>query len=117
MQDYGDTRVDKPFTSNPHKSVSTSEFEKGSYLSIIVKAKATKIGKVGGVGSYHGELDYSFSAESSLFKGYMESNKISGRKYKHYAWLREAIRIIDRAQPRSIKILKKKSPSNKPNKK
>ena len=98
MQDYGATRVDDPFTSNPHKSVSTSEFEKGAFLSIIHKSKAAKQKKVGGVGSYHGELDYSHSAESALFKGYMQNNKITGRKYKHYAWLREAIRIID---PRS----------------
>ncbi|UEB43162.1 endoglycosidase [Capnocytophaga ochracea] len=117
MQDYGDNRVDSPFTSNPYKSVSTSEFEKGSYLSIIVKAKATKIGKVGGVGSYHGELDYSFSAESSLFKGYMESNKISGRKYKHYAWLREAIRIIDPRSNEEYKDFKEEITINKPNKK
>ena len=96
MQDYG--RVDPPFTNNPHKSISTSEFEKGHFLLIIKKAKAAKAGNVGGVGSYHGELDYSHSAESALFKGYMQDNKITGRKYKHYAWLREAIRIID---PRS----------------
>lgn len=98
MQDYGNGRVDSPFTNNKFKSISTSEFEKGEFLSIIRKAQAAKAGDVGGVGSYHGELDFTHSAESALFKGYMQSNKITGRKYKHYAWLREAIRIID---PRS----------------
>ena len=112
MQDYG--RVDSPFTNDTFKSISTSEFEKGHFLLIIDKAKAAKQKRVGGVGSYHGELDYTHSAESALFKGYMQTNKITGRKYKHYAWLREAIRIIDPRSNDDYKDFKEEMTIKKP---
>ena len=114
MQDYGSSRVDNTFTSNKHKSVSTSEFEQGQFKSIIGKAEAAKQKRVGGVGSYHGEIDFSTSAEDVAFKSYLQEKKIEGRKYKHYAWMREATRIIDPRSTDEYKNFKEELTIRKP---
>ena len=115
MQDYGPNRVGPLlFISNKYKNVSTSEFEKGQFKSIIVKAEAAKRKEVGGVGSYHGEIDFSTSAEDVAFKSYLQEKKIEGRKYKHYAWMREATRIIDPRSTDEYKNFKEELTIRKP---
>jgi len=70
--------------------------------------------RVGGVGSYHGEIDFSTSAEDVAFKSYLQEKKIEGRKYKHYAWMREATRIIDPRSTDEYKNFKEELTIRKP---
>jgi hypothetical protein len=50
---------------------------------------------VWGLGAYHGQSDYAVTNESdAFFKKYLQDNNIT-RKYLHYAWTREAIRIAN----------------------
>ena len=62
---------------------------------MINKGKAVKEGKVWGLGAYHGQSDYAVTNESDAhFKKYLQDNNIK-RKYLHYAWTREAIRVAN----------------------
>ncbi|GIZ16354.1 endoglycosidase [Capnocytophaga catalasegens] len=110
MQDYG--RVDtfsnylSSWTANDKgsrtpeyyppatRASSTAEFEKGQFTLIIDKAKAYKT-KNGGVSSYKGELDFATTARDIGFSNYMNNNHIKFRNYKNYAWMREAMRVMD----------------------
>lgn len=110
MQDYGRSDSFRTYLNSwtaggspsyypPNTKVSsTAELEKGQYDWLINKAKNYKT-RNGGVSSYKGEKDYSSTHEDVNFRDlYMVPNKIKFRKYRHFAWHREAIRIMD---PRS----------------
>lgn len=73
----------------------SANYQAGNFRVMIGKGKAVKEGKVWGLGAYHGQSDYAVTHESdAFFKKYLEDNKIK-RKYLHYAWTREAIRIAN----------------------
>ena len=116
MQDYG--RVDQfsnylvspiiavggrsTYIPNNKRAASTAELEKGQFSLLIDKAKAYPT-KNGGVSGYKGDFDYRSDVNTDDFANYLVKNKINGRKYKHYAYFREAIRIMD---PRSAEEYK-----------
>jgi len=64
---------------------------------MINKGKAVKRGEIWGLGAYHGQSDFAVTNESDAhFKKYLQDNNIK-RKYLHYAWTREAIRVANHA--------------------
>jgi len=72
-----------------------ANYQAGNFKVMIGKGKAVKEGKVWGLAAYHGQSDYAVTNESDPhFKKYLQDNNIK-RKYLHYAWTREAIRIAN----------------------
>ena len=72
-----------------------ANYQAGNFKVMIGKGKAVKAGKVWGLAAYHGQSDYAVTNESDPhFKKYLQDNNIK-RKYLHYAWTREAIRIAN----------------------
>lgn len=95
---------------------STAEFEKGHYREIVTKAESFKRGQVGGFSSYHGELDFVTTVEDISFKKYLHDKNIQGRKYKNYAWMREATRVADPRPAEEYKDFKEELIIRKPKK-
>ena len=72
-----------------------ANYQAGKFNVMIGKGKAVRAGKVWGLAAYHGQSDYAVTNESDPhFRKYLEENNIK-RKYLHYAWTREAIRIAN----------------------
>ena len=73
----------------------SANYQAGNFRVMINKGKAVKRGEIWGLGAYHGQSDYAVTNESDAhFKKYLQDNNIK-RKYLHYAWTREAIRIAN----------------------
>ena len=73
----------------------SANYQAGNFRVMINKGKAVKRGEIWGLGAYHGQSDYAVTNESDAhFKKYLQDNNIN-RKYLHYAWTREAIRIAN----------------------
>ena len=72
-----------------------ANYQAGNFKVMIGKGKAVREGKVWGLAAYHGQSDYAVTNETDPhFKKYLQDNNIT-RKYLHYAWTREAIRIAN----------------------
>ena len=72
-----------------------SNYQAGNFKVALTKAKAVKEGKVWGIAAYHGQTDYEITHENNeQFKKYLRDNNLK-RKYLHYAFTREASRIMD----------------------
>ena len=73
----------------------SANYQAGKFNVMIGKGKAVKNKEIWGLGAYHGQSDYAVTNESDPhFKKYLQDNNIT-RKYLHYAWTREAIRIAN----------------------
>ena len=73
----------------------SANYQAGNFRVMINKGKAVKRGEIWGLGAYHGQSDFAVTNESDAhFKKYLEDNNIK-RKYLHYAWTREAIRVAN----------------------
>lgn len=72
----------------------SANYQAGGYAVIPNKARAVRARQIWGFGAYHGQTDYDNTHETASFQTYLRSNNIK-RKYKTYAWTREAIRIAD----------------------
>lgn len=72
----------------------SANYQAGGFNVIYDKAKAIRDKKIWGFGAYHGGTDYPKSSDDPQFQVYMSENNVN-RKYNHYAWTREAIRIAD----------------------
>ena len=100
MQDYPHNGVNlsgthPPMLGGPYYNSTSANYQAGNFRVMIGKGKAVKEGKVWGLGAYHGQSDYAVTNESDVhFKKYLQDNNIK-RKYLHYAWTREAIRIAN----------------------
>ena len=72
-----------------------SNYQAGNFKVALSKAKVVKEGKVWGIAAYHGQTDYEITHENNeQFKTYLRDNNLK-RKYLHYAFTREASRIMD----------------------
>ena len=72
-----------------------SNYQAGNFKVALSKAKVVKEGKVWGIAAYHGQTDYEITHENNeQFKKYLRDNNLK-RKYLHYAFTREASRIMD----------------------
>ena len=79
----------------PHYNSTSANYQAGNYRVLEGKAREVKAGKIWGLGAYHGQTDFDITHDNNeQFKAYLKKNNIS-RKYLHYAWTREAIRIAD----------------------
>lgn len=100
MQDYTRNGVNTsgshpPMLGGPHYNSTSANYQAGNYKVLEQKAKDVRAGKVWGLGAYHGQTDFDITHDNNeQFKEYLRKNNIS-RKYLHYAWTREAIRIAD----------------------
>ena len=100
MQDYPHDGVNlsgsmPPMLGGPYYNSTSANYQAGNFRVMINKGKAVKEGKVWGLGAYHGQSDFAVTNESDAhFKKYLQDNNIT-RKYLHYAWTREAIRIAN----------------------
>ena len=100
MQDYPHDGVNlsgsqPPMLGGPYYNSTSANYQAGNFRVMINKGKAVKEGKVWGLGAYHGQSDYAVTNESDAhFKKYLQDNNIK-RKYLHYAWTREAIRVAN----------------------
>lgn len=73
----------------------SANYQAGNFRVMEGKAKAVKSKQIWGLGAYHGQTDYEINdANNEQFKSYLQNNNLK-RKYFHYAWTREAIRIAD----------------------
>ena len=73
----------------------SANYQAGNFRVMINKGKAVKRGEIWGLGAYHGQSDFAVTNESDAhFKKYLQDNNIK-RKYLHYAWTREAIRVAN----------------------
>ena len=73
----------------------SANYQAGVFNVMVGKAEAVKKGQIWGLGAYHGQTDYEITSENNeQFKTYLADKKIK-RKYLHYAWTREAIRIAN----------------------
>ncbi|MDO4880282.1 MAG: hypothetical protein Q3983_03300 [Capnocytophaga sp.] len=73
----------------------SGNYQAGNFKVMAAKGKAVKEGKIWGLGAYHGQTDYEINNENNeQFKAYLKANNLT-RKYLHYAWTREAIRIAN----------------------
>lgn len=72
-----------------------ANYQAGNFKVLEGKAKTVREGKVWGLAAYHGQTDYEINdANNEQFKSYLQKNNLK-RRYFHYAWTREAIRIAD----------------------
>lgn len=100
MQDYTKNGVNMsgsrpPMLGGPHYNSTSANYQAGNFKVLEQKALDVRAGKVWGIGAYHGQTDFDITHENNeQFKEYLKKNNIS-RKYLHYAWTREAIRIAD----------------------
>ena len=100
MQDYSVDGVNlsgsmPPMLGGPYYNSTSANYQAGNFRVMIGKGKAVKEGKVWGLGAYHGQSDFAVTNESDAhFKKYLQDNNIK-RKYLHYAWTREAIRVAN----------------------
>ena len=100
MQDYPHDGVNlsgsrPPMLGGPYYNSTSANYQAGNFRVMIGKGKAVRDKQVWGLGAYHGQSDYAVTNESdAFFKKYLQDNKIT-RKYLHYAWTREAIRIAN----------------------
>ena len=100
MQDYSVDGVNlsgsmPPMLGGPYYNSTSANYQAGNFRVMINKGKAVKEGKVWGLGAYHGQSDFAVTNESDAhFKKYLQDNNIK-RKYLHYAWTREAIRVAN----------------------
>ena len=100
MQDYSVNGVNMngshpPMLGGPYYNSTSANYQAGNFRVMIQKGKDVKAGKVWGLGAYHGQSDYAVTNESdNFFKQYLKDNNIK-RKYLHYAWTREAIRLAN----------------------
>ncbi len=100
MQDYTRNGVNTsgafpPMLGGPNYNSTSANFQAGGFSVMIGKGKDVKARKVWGLGAYHGQSDFPVTSESDAnFKKYLQENNLK-RKYLHYAWTREAIRIAD----------------------
>lgn len=100
MQDYPHNGVNTsgsrpPMLGGPYYNSTSANYQAGNFRVMIGKGKAVRDKQVWGLGAYHGQSDYAVTNESdAFFKAYLTENKIT-RKYLHYAWTREAIRIAN----------------------
>ena len=100
MQDYSVNGVNMngshpPMLGGPYYNSTSANYQAGNFRVMIQKGKDVKAGKVWGLGAYHGQSDYAVTNESdNFFKQYLKDNNIN-RKYLHYAWTREAIRLAN----------------------
>ncbi|MDO4228964.1 MAG: hypothetical protein Q4C98_04055 [Capnocytophaga sp.] len=73
----------------------SANYQAGNFKVMIKKGIAVQKRQVWGLGAYHGQSDFPVTNESDAnFKKYLQDNNLK-RKYLHYAWTREAIRIAD----------------------
>ncbi|MDO5105433.1 glycoside hydrolase family 18 [Capnocytophaga sp.] len=72
----------------------SANYQSGGFGVVPAKARAISNKQIWGFGAYHGGTDYGKSSDDPQFQVYMSSNGVK-RKYNHYAWTREAIRIAD----------------------
>ena len=100
MQDYEHNGVNTsgshpPMLGGPYYNSTTASYQKAIFHVLIQKGKDVRAGKVWGIGAYHGQSDYTISYDSHEdFKRYMRENNLT-RKYLHYTWTREAIRLAN----------------------
>ena len=100
MQDYSVDGVNlsgsmPPMLGGPYYNSTSANYQAGNFRVMINKGKAVKEGKVWGLGAYHGQSDFAVTNGSDAhFKKYLQDNNIK-RKYLHYAWTREAIRVAN----------------------
>ena len=73
----------------------SANYQAGNFRVMINKGKAVNRGEIWGLGAYHGQSDFAVTSESDPhFKKYLQDNNIK-RKYLHYTWTREAIRLAN----------------------
>ncbi|WP_297887900.1 hypothetical protein [uncultured Capnocytophaga sp.] len=100
MQDYTVNGVNMngshpPMLGGPYFNSTSANYQAGNFKVMINKGKQVREGKAWGLGAYHGQSDFAVTNESdAFFKKYLEDNNIK-RKYLHYAWTREAIRLAN----------------------
>lgn len=78
-----------------YRNATGGNYQEGKAYLMPKKANVVKQGRVWGLAAYHGQSDFGNTSENDVrFKTYLKNNNLK-RKYLHYAWTREAIRIAN----------------------
>ena len=97
MQDYQVSGVDTHIKQlgGVYYNSTSANYQAGNFKVTPAKAKAIHNKQIWGFGAYHGQTDYEINNENNIqFTDYLKANNLK-RKYLHYAWTRECIRIAD----------------------